>query len=51
MTALWRWFVSLFKKSSADPVSPSQRRAADVIATDAKRTAPGGHGSFPISGP
>jgi len=51
MMAVWRWFIDLFKRKPADPASPSQRRAADVVAADARRTASGGHGSFPVAGP
>src|SRR5512139_3532537 len=44
MMAVWRWFIDLFKRKPADPASPSQRRTADVVAADARRTASGGHG-------
>jgi len=48
MTALWRWFIGLFKRTPTDPASDAQRRVADVVAADARRT---GAPPFPSGGP
>lgn len=41
MTALWRWFIGLFRRTPKDRASDAQRRVADVVAADARRTASG----------